>query len=278
VPTVPIDVDSIAEAREPSAMPDMFGDMIPDGEGDDSALEGEPVPQTTTEPASKRQAAPGAPAQPSAAMARHDASMRLLLPADEAYNRLIEFRAFVKRCLIFGTDYGMIPGVKKPVLFKPGAEKLAEIYGIAPEFEEVRSIEDWDAPLFYYKIKCRLFAKPSHVLVSECIGSCNSRETKYAGRWAYEREVPPHMELASLKKKEFTPRDGHNAGKLQVQYRIPNEDIFDQANTILKMSQKRAMVGAVILATRSGGIFAQDVEDIPAAAYGTPRDVPQWEA
>lgn len=276
VATAPIDVDSLSEAIEPGTPPDMFGDMIPDG--DDPALEGEPVPQAHAhEPAGKRAEPPGAPVQPSAAMTRTDASMRLILPAEEAYNRLVEFRAFVKRCLVFGTDYGKIPGCPKPVLFKPGAEKLAEIYGLAPEFDEMRAIEDWDAPLFYYKVKCRLYAKPSHVLVSECIGSCNSRETKYDGRWVFEREVPPHLDMTRLKRREFTFKDGDRAGERGVKFRVPNEEIYDQTNTILKMSQKRAMVGAVILATRSGGIFAQDVEDIPAAAYGAARDVAQWD-
>ena len=169
-------------------------------------------------------------------------------------------------------------GCKKNVLFKPGAEKLAEIYGIAPEFEPVTVIERWDEPpLFFYRTKCRLFTKSAHVLVAECVGSCNSRETKYGGRWAFERDIPPHLDPERLKRREFVARNGPQSGQRVAQWRIPNEEIFDQVNTIDKMAQKRAFVGAVILATRSGGVFTQDADDIPPEAYGRARDAQQWD-
>lgn len=40
------------------------------------------------------------------------------------------------------------------------------------------------------------------------------------------------------------------------------QDPFSIANTILKMAKKRALVDAVLSATRSSGLFTQDMEDI----------------
>lgn len=41
-----------------------------------------------------------------------------------------------------------------------------------------------------------------------------------------------------------------------------NQDAFSICNTILKMAKKRALVDAVLSATRSSGIFSQDLEEL----------------
>jgi len=45
-------------------------------------------------------------------------------------------------------------------------------------------------------------------------------------------------------------------------YRVPNEDIASQANTILKMAQKRALVAATLIAVNASEFFTQDIEDM----------------
>lgn len=45
------------------------------------------------------------------------------------------------------------------------------------------------------------------------------------------------------------------------QYRVPNEDVTSQVNTILKMAEKRAFVAATLIATNASEFFTQDVED-----------------
>jgi len=44
--------------------------------------------------------------------------------------------------------------------------------------------------------------------------------------------------------------------------KFKNQDSFTIINTLLKMAKKRAMIDAVLSATRSSGIFTQDIEDI----------------
>jgi hypothetical protein len=45
-------------------------------------------------------------------------------------------------------------------------------------------------------------------------------------------------------------------------YRVPNDDIASLKNTILKMSQKRAYVGAVMTGCNASEFFSQDLEDM----------------
>jgi len=42
---------------------------------------------------------------------------------------------------------------------------------------------------------------------------------------------------------------------------VANAEIFDQVNTLQKMAQKRALIGAVLLATSASEFFTQDVGD-----------------
>ncbi|MGD9678913.1 MAG: hypothetical protein AB7V16_11285 [Vulcanibacillus sp.] len=44
--------------------------------------------------------------------------------------------------------------------------------------------------------------------------------------------------------------------------KFKNQDSFTIINTLLKMAKKRAMIDAVLSATRSSGIFTQDMEDM----------------
>lgn len=44
-------------------------------------------------------------------------------------------------------------------------------------------------------------------------------------------------------------------------YRVPNDDIASQVNTVQKMSQKRALIAATLLAVNASEFFTQDMED-----------------
>ena len=50
-----------------------------------------------------------------------------------------------------------------------------------------------------------------------------------------------------------------------MEYRIPNEDIFTLTNTILKMAEKRALVAATLIGCNASEFFTQDLEDIGSA-------------
>lgn len=250
---VPIDVSLLEGSQVREAPRDAAAGLIPEGE---------------FEPGDS------APMQPGA-MVLSDVSARMIAPAEEAFNRMVEFRAFVKRCMVKDVDFGIIPGTPKPTLYKPGAEKLCEIYGFAPRFKEERKIERWDgpSPLFFYVIRCSLHRKVDGMLVAEYLGSCNSWESKYRDRWLYASDLPADADLSSFESKEFSKKGGGAYRK----YKVPNPAPFDLVNTVLKMAEKRAHVGATIVATRSGGVFAQDLDSIPREAFGESYGQKQWE-
>lgn len=178
-----------------------------------------------------------------------------VMTVEQARQRLDEIRQFISQAMVEGEDYGRIPGTEKPTLLKPGAEKLAEFYGLAPTIVIQNRVERWDEPgFFHYEVLCRLIHKRTGVIVAEGVGSCNSKEARYRYRWVPEYQLPEDYD----KRKAVTrkSRDGRTL------YRIENDDVFSLANTILKMAKKRALVDAVLSATRSSGIFTQDLEDI----------------
>lgn len=107
--------------------------------------------------------------------------------AVQRYNDLVEF---TKQIMKEGKDYGCVPGIEKPSLLKPGAEKLCNFFGLTPTFEIVEKEERWDAeePFFFYFYKCKLWRGQD--LIGEGDGSCNSRESKYRFRWVGEAQLP----------------------------------------------------------------------------------------
>ncbi len=99
---------------------------------------------------------------------------------EEAGRRIAMLKQFVREHMVEGEDYGVIPGASpKPTLFKPGAEKLNAIFGLAPVVEITNRVEDWDAGFAAYEIKVILINKRSGGVEAEGIGNCNSRERRY---------------------------------------------------------------------------------------------------
>ncbi len=243
---VPIDVSTLLEPREARAHAEVTSGLLP-GEDDGSAIDAEVVPPPTA----------GAPvATPTAALAT-TAPFAIITPED-ARARLTALRNVIRATLVPGVDYQRYKWAPKPFLHKPGAEKLANFFGLSPVYTCVEKIEDWRSQFFFYRYKCALIRSDgSHA--GEKFGSCNSRESKYTGRWEYESKVPEHLVIDRLRWREFTARKGSTKGQLVRQYWVPNEDICSLVHTIDAMAQKRAYVLTTREVTNTGGIF--DVDD-----------------
>ena len=122
---------------------------------------------------------------------------------DEALGRKRLMNQFIGKVLEEGSDYGAIPGAgTKKVLLKAGAEKLSSIFGLAPRFVPVQTIEDWTGaehngePLFYYEYRCEL--SRGGRFAGEGLGSCNSWESKYRYRWVPESALPAGADLSKF--------------------------------------------------------------------------------
>lgn len=163
----------------------------------------------------------------------------------EMLNNLKDQRAllseFVSSQLRKDNDYGVIPGTKKASLFKPGAEKIRSLFGLNVRLECTFQTIDRDQNFAMFTYKASVYKNDN--LISECEGSTNSQEQKYKERKVWRQKVV-------------------GAGKEQVLEVTP---IFDVINTLQKMAQKRAMVGAIIVAVGASDFFTQDIDDIEDA-------------
>jgi len=136
--------------------------------------------------------------------------------------KINQFHAIVKATLIPEIDYGMIPGAKKPMLFKSGAENILMLFGLSTTVDIVTVIPEQmtkETNFISYTVKCSL--RKNNLVASEGIGTCNSSEKKYESKNA-----------------------------------------LDIANTVLKMAAKRALVDAVLHVASLSAVFAQETDDI----------------
>ena len=152
------------------------------------------------------------------------------LAIDEMVGKINYLEQFKQKVLKQDSDYGIIPGTKKPTLYKAGAEKLAFAFNLNASYEIVSKIEEpfreWEFDssngkkkargYFKYTILCKVYNKTTGEFWSSQLADCDSLERG--------RELSP-------------------------------------SNTIMKMAEKRAYVGAVLNATYTSDRFTQDVED-----------------
>ena len=178
------------------------------------------------------------------------------------HQRLLE--QFIAKNMKLDEDFGKIPGVKKRSLYQPGAQKLLFYHGLGVRFEaQEETMRDWDKPFFYYAYKAIIFHKATGIVVAECIGSANSKESRYAWVWKKEHELSRDIVKEDLETKP-APWDNNT-----MLYRMPNPDICGLVNTIMKISQKRALVGGAITATRaSAGFIPEDDAEQQRVAGG----------
>jgi len=153
-----------------------------------------------------------------------------------------------------GQHFGKIPGTDKPTLLKAGAEKLCLTFRLDPQYEIT---ERQDGPHLSITSKCTLWHIPSGQRFGSGMGSCSTREAKYAFRQAAIK-CPTCSKEAIIKGKEefgggwvcFKKKggcgakfaDGAEVIEKQPRGRVPNEDLADTYNTVLKMANKRSLV------------------------------------
>jgi hypothetical protein len=211
---------------------------------------------------------------------------------DNAIQRRNAIVQFVKQIMVPDTDYGVIPGTKKQVLLKPGAERLCSFFGFSPEFVTIEEVNDWTGerhngePFFYVKYKCRLTRNGK--VIGDGEGSCNSWENKYRYRTT-ERVCPSCEKPTIIKGREeygggwvcFKKKggcgtkfpDGDTSIESQQVGKTPNPDVADTVNTIQKMGQKRALIAAVLIGVNASEFFTQDLEDEVRGSQAAANDV-----
>ena len=164
---------------------------------------------------------------------------------------------FFQKIMVKDQDYGIIPGTDKPTLLKPGAEKLCELYGFAPIIKEIKEEKNNETGFCHYLVIITLIHKRSGAVVAEGVGEANTNEDKFRWRWIPEWKLVSE-DKSLLQFRTETTKDGRQYRL----YKVENQSPFSLWNTILKIAKKRALVDATLSATRSSGIFTQDMEDL----------------
>jgi hypothetical protein len=202
-------------------------------------------------------------------------------------------RQFIGTQMAEGTDYGPMPGVKpkegeppRLVLFKPGAEKLFDLFRCKPVYRILAKSVEPAIGLYYYEIRCRAVLRETDVVLNEGLGSASSYESRYRYR-AGERTCPTCKKVATLRRSatEFycwRRLDGCGATYAldaptileQKVGRVQNPDLADVANTVLKIAKKRAQVDAAIGLARVSDLFTSDLEDLPLLEVALPGGAP----
>ena len=214
----------------------------------------------------------------------------------EVQQRFRRIQETINDVLKEGVDYGIVPGTSrkdaqgnemaKPSLFKSGAEKIATLFLLDAEFDNVLT---YDGDHLNVMSTCTLYHIPTGHRVGSGSSICSTRESKYAYRLAnlkcpgcgaealiHTKRSPTDWWCSSYKGgcgANFPGDDPKITGQERGQ--VANDKLPDQYNTVIKMAEKRAKVGAIIGATGASEFVTQDLEDlaengvIPGAETGS---------
>lgn len=171
------------------------------------------------------------------------------LPMEEIRERRKVIKQILKDLMEKDVHYGIIPGTRKPTLYKPGAEMILSTFQLSPEFEVIdRSTTDE----IRYVIKTRITHYPTGIVMGHGLGEASSNEVKYKWRSAIseaEWEATPE----SRRRFKYEYND-------EVRKQVRTE-IADAANTVLKMGKKRSLTDATFTVTACSDMFEQDLDD-----------------
>ena len=141
------------------------------------------------------------------------------------------FKDFLKNDLVDGIDFGKIPNVDKPCLFKAGFEKIQFYLGLSPrytlihrEFTKVSVDEKTTRNFYSWEWSCALYY--GETKVAEGVGCANTEERKYAYQYNSGKSTPDTL-----------------------------------ANTVMKIAKKRAMADAILNVGGISDMFLVDLED-----------------
>ena len=151
----------------------------------------------------------------------YEAGMTLSRPKGENYVVTAPFTG-QQTTLKRDVDFGVIPGTKQPSLYKAGAQKIANAFGLLQHYTVESAIEDPTTPVFFYRVRCdlvKIAQDGTEYIFTSGHGSANTMER----------------------------RNGRNSA-------------WDSANATLKMAEKRSLTAAVIAIAGLADAFTQDME------------------
>jgi hypothetical protein len=158
---------------------------------------------------------------------------------------------YVQDAMVKDHHYYSFKDGDKPALTQEGAHAIASLqktfFG-PPELHETYH-EGND----HYSVRARIDVfNQQGQRIATGDGMCSTRESKYAYRWYWGNELPAGIDKGKLKTK---------GNQSNPQYQLPNQDLPDAYNTVLKMAVKRAKVAAVRQLPLVSELFVADDVD-----------------
>lgn len=156
-----------------------------------------------------------------------------------------DFKDFIKNELKDGIDFGQIPNVKIPCLFKAGGEKIQMLLGLTPQ----------------YKLLSRAFIpnqssrRKSFNATTKKYDEIEIIRNYYSWEWACE------LWKGGVKIAEGVGMANTEEEKYVTQYERHGKSPDGLANTVMKIAKKRAFMDAIIAVSGISDMFTQDLED-----------------
>lgn len=151
--------------------------------------------------------------------------------------------------------YGVVPGAKKPSLWKPGAELICTMFGLAAI---VKSVVVADEPDRVIRWKGQQYVD----------GPQGRVKVEVEGETYGLYEIASVCDIVNQSGQVLASCSG-SANNVENKYRTLS--VWDTRNTLRKMSEKRAIVASVLVATGASDMFSQDLEEqelLPGAIPG----------
>jgi len=155
-------------------------------------------------------------------------------------------------------DFGVMQGKQKPSLLKPGAEKIRIAFNLIVEsIDCIKETIDMEKGFIDYTYKC-IITSDSGKKLGICDGNANSFEEKYRYVFKPAVKVPARKDIEILKIEGRGKWKKYGSKWIWME-RAENKDVISLKNTIQKIAQKRAFVGAILMASGASEFFSQDV-------------------
>jgi hypothetical protein len=184
----------------------------------------------------------------------------------------------MRTVMIKDVHYGVIPGTDKdkPTLYQAGADKICMLFRLRPRYRTTITTE---RDFISVQSTCRLIHIPTREEWGEGQGWANSREDKYVNQATIR--LCPKCDKPTIFRSKKEERDGSKGwycwekkGGCGMQFsasdpaiesqgtQVVGDKVWNLANTILKIANKRAKAAAVLTATAASDIFTQDLDDL----------------
>lgn len=194
---------------------------------------------------------------------RLPAILRPIVKPDEMIDAQKEITALIVGALEEGRDYGVAPGTGgKPALLKPGSERLQKAFGCHTVFDVIEKEIDHDREVKWAKQKWEWNNQTRRKERMEVSGISYGLY-RYVVR---AMVIGPHGQTV-----------GSGIGTCSTLENKYVDRPRDLENTVIKMAQKRAKVGATLDAFALSDRFTQDIDENKRAKSEGPDESPERE-